>query len=346
MIRIVGIAIALALSAAGPAMGRDAPAAPNWDAALAREAAAVPESQSRVGELFALLRAGDRAALDARLDQVIRGGGLMQPVRDAILFQFAIGLAEFDAVDAGLIDRLRAVEPRVFVPHEERAHFGQPLFDIAGAAEGVHQLGLRRQARAHAVQAMNGPPTEWLEAYLGAETSEQAGFTDALDQAEPGALGRILEASLDRLPAAPRLTPISGKAALLLGDGSALALIVRSGGGADLARILEAAALTLPPDQAMSLLHDSIEKAPAANAALAIAQLYPTLSRRDDASALLFQQLGHPDLGAAAALALAGAGGPGARAELARVADSGEEPAASRARTALELSAQSGGLRR
>lgn len=335
--------VALVLWAPGNADGRDGPQVPNWDTTLAMQTANAPASQAGLEDLFALLRNGDLARLDERLNAIIFGGSLSQPVRDSILFHFTVGLADFDDVDEGIIQRLRAVEPRVIVPHEERASVGVPLFNIAGAAEGVYQLGLRREARAQALRVMDRPPDEWVDAYLTASRAQRTGFADALGGAPVEALSGILAAALQRLPSNTELTPIAGKTALLLTDEPALEQVARHGGGSELARILEAAGRTLPAGDALALLHFAVAEAPAANAALAIAQIYPRLADEPEATGLLFDTLTDDALGSAAALALAGSGDREARAGLQRVAEDGESPAAARARHALEVDAQRGG---
>jgi len=316
---------------------------PNWDSRFAAEMARVPQSQARVEELFSLLQADDSAGLYARLDETIAGGSLMQPSRDYVLFQFAVGLADYPDSDPQLLQRLRAVTPRVLVPHPERESVGVPLFNIAGAAEGVHQLRLRRQAQADAERSLGASGDQWVNAYLLASRSQRMGFSDALTTADAAALSDILDAAVRGLEQAPVLTPIAGKTALLLGDASALRGVVRSGGGNELAGILEAAALTLPPADVLTLLEVAIAEAPASNASLAIAQLYPRLADDPLATELLFDILGNTELGAAAAMALAAAGGPGVRADLQRIALEESGLASARARSALTLEAGHGG---
>lgn len=321
------------------AAGRDPLSAPNWDHSLAAQTAQVPASHARVDELFSLLAAGDRAALESRLDAIIAGRGLTEPARDFILFRFAVGLADFDAVDPGVIARLRAVSPTVLVPHPDQASVGVPLFNIAGAAEGVRHLGMRRQARNEARRALGASPETWINAFLDASSSERDGFADALDEAPSDVLADLLDTATAQPSAAVELTPVIGKSALLLGDTHGLEFVVRHGGGSDLARILEAAGRTLPGTDSRALLQSAISGAPAANASLAIAQLYPPLADDPVATDLLFATLGNGELGPAAAMALAALGGTDVRAALQQVAEEEDGLAAARARSALALQA-------
>lgn len=314
---------------------------PNWDERLALQTAQVSDSESRLENLFSLLRHDDVAGLEARLDALIRNEDLSAPARDYILHRFTVGLADFESIDPALVDRLRAVKPAVRVPHPESAEFGVPLYDISGAAEGVYHLSLRRQAQSEARQALGASPQAWLDAYLLAAPPQRAGFVDALDDASEDELLGVLPAASVRLPGAPDLTPVVGKAALLLGASATIGEAVRFGRGDALPRILEAAARTLPQSERLALLRLAVLEAPPANAALAIAQLYPDLAVTPEASPeatdLLFDTLDHAELGAAAAMALAQSGGVEARARLQQLSDDGAGLAAARARTALAL---------
>lgn len=327
-----------------PALGaaRDSLNPPNWDESLAAQTAQVPASHARVDELFSLLAAGDRAALESALDATISGRSLTAPARDFILFRFAVGLADHDAVDPGILDRLRTVSPMVLVPHPERASVGVPLFNIAGAAEGVRHLGMRRQARNEARHALGGPPDTWISDYLRASPTERKGFVDALDAAPGDVLASLLDAAAAQPSAAVELTPVMGKSALLLGDTHGLEFVVHNGGGSDLVRILEAAGRTLPGTDSRALLQSAISGAPAANASLAIARLYPPLADDPVATALLLSILANVELGPGAAMALAAAGGADARAALQQVAEEEDGLAAARARSALALRAPQG----
>lgn len=320
--------------------------APNWDERLAVQTAQVPASHARVAELFSLMATGDRPALDSALDATIAGRDLSAPARDFILFRFTVGLADFDSIDPRLIDRLRTIEPAVRVPHPESASLGVPLFNIAGAAEGVRHLGLRRQAQDKARHALGASPQAWVDAYLLAAPAQRAGFVDALDNATNGELLDILLAASARLPGNPELTPVSGKAALLTGAAETLGDVVRFGSGDALPRILEAAAHTLPEAERLGLLHIAVLEAPPANAALAIAQLYPDLAATPEATELLFDTLDHAELGAASAMALAQSGGAEARARLQQLSDDGAGLTSARARAALALDPPADGDRR
>lgn len=344
IMKLVSFAMAVAFSVSAPVFAANALGVPNWDATLATQTARLPGSQAQLQDLFGLVRIRDHAALERRLDAVITGGALSQPARDAILFDFTVGLADFDDVDPVIIDRLRGVRSLVLVSHEERAGVGVPLFNIAAAAEGVFGHHQRLAAREDAALVMEASAEAWVGAYLLANGDQRRGFNDSLETATSDVLSRILENSLQQLPKSPELTPAAGMSALLLSDAFALQQVVRYGGGADLARILEAAGNTLANQDALALLRYAVSEAPAVNASLAIAQLYPALASSREAGELLLSHLDHSDLGPAAALALANAGGPDVRARLRQIAQQDEGLASSRARIALGAGSAQGVL--
>lgn len=342
--KLLCIAIAVAYSVSHPVFGSSKLDAPNWDATLATQTANLPESQTRLQELFELMRSREFATIENRLDAVIAGGSLSQPTRDAILFRFTVGLADFEDVDPEIITRLRGVRSMVRIPHEERAEVGVPLFNIAGAAEGVFRHHQRLNAYQDSILVMDASPEAWVDAFLLANRAQRKGFTDSIEAASNDMLAGILDSSLQQLPKSPELTPAVGKTALLLGDALALQEVVKHGSGADLARILEAAGHTLPAEDTLALLQYAVSEAPAVNASLAIAQLYPPLSSNRDTGELLLSKLGDADLGSAAALALATAGSPDVLARLQQVAQQDEGLASARAKIALGTGSGKGGL--
>lgn len=334
------LVIAVALYVPISALAQAPLEAPNWDAQLALQTARAPGHRARLEELAASLRAGDAAALEEKLNRLIAAEGLSPPARDYILFQFATALGEAEAgpLAGRAIERLRSVTPMVLVPHPESAAAGVPLFNIRAAADGAFHLSLRRGAQGRAA-AISGLPGGWIDAYLAARPAERLGFVDALGDVPDAPLGGILGAALERLPGAPELTPVAGRAALLLADVAALEAVVLHGGGSDLAGILEAARLTLPAEESLVILESALASQSPSNAALAIAQLYPALGRMPHASALLFDRLGDPGLGAAAAMALARWGDADTRARLGEIAQSDAGPEAARAASALDMAA-------
>ena len=349
--KITRVAITAAICAAAvyfsaPAFGADKLHSPNWDATLATQAASLPAGQAQLQDLFSLVRASDKTALGSRLDQVIRGGSLSQPVRDAVLFNFTIGLADFDEIDTEIIDQLRTVEPMVWVSHEERAGVGVPLFNIAGAAEGIYQLQARRSAVDMSKARLGESPMGWVEAFLDADSAQRKGFVDSLAEASSTELEGVMNQSLQQLAAASELTPVAGKSALLLGDVEALQQVIQDGSGADLARIIEAAGATLSRQDAFALLEHAVAHASAVNASLAISQLFKSVETMPEANELLFSKLGDAELGSTAALTLAGIDSMDIRARLQELAQENEGLAPARARIALEMGSTRAGAER
>jgi hypothetical protein len=100
--------------------------------------------------------------------------------------------------------------------------------------------------------------------------------------------------------------------------------------------MLRAAAGKLSSNDRAELLLASIESAPPQNAALAIALLSPGLQAEPAVASTLFDLLEDPQLGSAAALALARFDDAGIRSQLLLLSGS-EGLAASRARMAINL---------
>lgn len=320
----------------GKAFAQVDPRAPNWDRQMAMHAAEAPESLDALAGLSRLLRVQDEGTLGQRLEAIIGGSLSSQPARDYVLYRFAVNLADAPQTQAWMIDRLAAVEPSVFVSHPDHARTGVPLFNIRAAAEGARGAVARRDARNMADSLLIEAPQDWIAAYLSAGSAERKGFTDALMEAEDESLKQILDMAIDVFPGDPKITPIAGRAALLIGDADSLHSVVIHGGGSELAPILEAATSSLDSQAVLTLLEVAISQAPPVNAALAIAQLYPALSGHPVARAMLLEVLGDRDLGASAALALAQSDDPVLMASLQEIARTDQGLAARRASLALQ----------
>jgi len=317
---------------------------PNWDSTLAAGLAQAPASYDQIDELTRLAWDGDRDSLNARLDALMSNAAISQPQREFILFEFATALADLPEIDSDLISRLRKVRPTVMVSHEESAASAVPLFNIAAAAEGLYHLDQRRKAKSEAGKLLRDAPEKWTSSFGAESRTRRAGYVDAMDSASDASLRIVLESASEQLPTMPELTPVAGKAALLLGDVTALENLVINGAGSDLSRILEAAALTLSQSHGAGLLRFAVESAPAVNASLVIARFSPALLRTGDTGSteLLFQTLSDPELGASAALALARANTGALRIRLQSLANENEGLAGGRAALALGSERETG----
>jgi len=85
------------------------------------------------------------------------------------------------------------------------------------------------------------------------------------------------------------------------------------------------------------LLHHAARQTPPSVAALALTELAPGLLQRPETAALLFKLLGNPELGAAAALVLAGSGDSAIHGRLLELAEQGAGLNSQRASLALSM---------
>ena len=337
MIRfLLTLSLVAAVIVPGKALAQLHPRAPNWDRLTAMKAAHAPESLDALGGLSQLLRERNEDELRLQLDAIIGGSLSSQPGRDYVLYRFAVSLADAPQTQAWIIDQLAAAEPSVFVSHPDNALIGVPMFNIRAAAEGARGQVARREARGMADSLLIEAPRDWVAVYLSAGAAERKGFTDALMEAGDESLRQVLDMAIGVLSTEPEITPIAGRAALLIGDAESLQSVVRYGGGSELAPILEAAASSFDSQAVLTLLEVALSEAPPVNGALAIAQLYPALSDNPAARSILIDALGDRDLGASAALALAQGDDPVLMASLEEIARSDHGLAARRASLALQ----------
>jgi len=311
---------------------------PNWDRELALQTARFGTDEQQLRDWFALLRNGEAAPLYRSLQNFSTAGVIASPAREKQLFLFTQALSDFppESIPEEVLGFLERYPSQTLVPHEENAASGVPLFNIAAAAKGVRHSGLREMGRRRA-EALNArQPDEWLSAYLAGEVSTRRGFLDHLDEAPRSELESLGATAIAELPGRPDLTAVAGATALRLNDVPALALVVIQGRGAELGEVLRGAARRLPEDERGALLLSIIDHAPAAQASLAIALLAPGLTTNQTITQTLFTLLDRPDLGSAAALALARHPAPEVMTELRRLAGEDGE-GARRARMALGL---------
>ena len=110
---------------------------------------------------------------------------------------------------------------------------------------------------------------------------------------------------LEQLGRSPELTPMIGLTAEITADTFAVQELLINGRGAGISSTLKQLDKRLPASETAALLEFAILEAPAGNASLAIAAWWPGLRHDADVRDLLVDKLADPDLGAAAALALA-----------------------------------------
>lgn len=310
---------------------------PNWDRVLALQTAAMGDSGAQRDEWFRALREGNYEALLQSIKRFSAAGELASPVREQQLFLFTVALADFPAeqVPVGLLEFLANYSPQTLVAHEESENNAVALFNIPAAAQGVHYALARQQGEARAVAMLAAPADRWIDQFLAASPAARAGFLDALDFASGAELAGLDHKAQGLLSDQPDLTTIAARTALAAADVVSMSHVLESGSGPAVTAMLRAVAGTAPASDRAELLLASIESAPTQNAALAIALLTPGLQAVPQVISTLFDLLGDPELGSAAALALMGCDEAGIRSQLLLLSGS-NSLAATRARMAMQ----------
>jgi hypothetical protein len=326
------------LSLSALAQGGNGPARPNWDRVLALQSATLGDYDLQRQEWLRQLHAGDYGSVMQSITQFSAANELSSPAREQQLFLFTVALADFSAeqIPAPLLEFLASYSPQTLVAHEESDNTAVALFNIPAAAKGVQYEFSRRQAEAHAASMLAGPAEDWISNYLDASPAGRAGFLAALDFASREQLSAIDGNVRDLVGGEPELTAVAGRTALAMSDVQSMRQVLVLGSGSDVTSMLRSAAAKLSSDDRAELLLVSIESAPPQNAALAIALLSPGLQAEPAVTSTLFDLLEDPQLGSAAALALARFDEAGIRSQLLLLSGS-EGLAATRARVAIKL---------
>jgi hypothetical protein len=331
-------ALTPALFAPALAQDKNGLARPNWDRVLALQSAALGDHDLHRQEWLRQLRSGDYEAVLQSIKQFSAANEPSAPAREQQLFLFATALADFPAeqVPAPLLEFLASYSPQTLVAHEESVNHAVALFNIPAAARGVRTEFTRQRAESHAAAMLTGPAEIWIGDYLDASPDARAGFLAALDLAPDAQLRELGRTARGLLADEPDLTGVAGHSALAMSDVQSMRHVLELGGGSDVTSMLRSAAGALSNDDRAELLLASIESAPPQNAALAIALLSPGLQAVPQITGALFDLLDDPQIGSAAALALARFDESGIRSQLLQLSGS-TGPAATRARMAVNL---------
>lgn len=285
---------------------------PNWDRAVALQAAAVEEGQQQVDAWLQQIDAGQAIEV---LDALQHSAATGTPAFEAQLHALALSMAEAapNAANEQLLGWLENYSPEVLVAHEESSSYGVPLFPVNAAAKGARHEWQRRMAEQQAGQLL-ADPLRWIEAYLAASPAGKQGLEQALGAANPDDLAALAEALQSRVVAKPELAMPAGIAAGNLADHSLFLTALQHSQGAATVQILRQANWRLDASQRSQLFNGLLalpESASAADedsdkAALGISLLAPGLYSNPAVSNRLLELLDDQQLGAAAALALAG----------------------------------------
>lgn len=320
----------------------------NWDRESALAVARSHDLAPTRLSLLSLTVSGSTVDVLDLLQDISARPEVPGPARDYLVYAFAQDLRGLpaSAVAHEVITWLKAYQPNTLIPHEDHPRAAVPLFNVRAAAAGVEHGWLRQDAMLEGMALLKLNPRALVDVYLiETHTAARLGYMATLDQASPEQLAMLSKFATRRLAARPELTPLAGRSALLAGDLAAMEHVVVHGDGPALTHLMREAAQQLESADGMRLMEAAIRHSGPINASLAIAELGPMVSREPAAQALLLDQLGSPELGGAAAIALARVPSPQIRQALADIRTSGDELSAARARMALDYVAEfEGGL--
>jgi hypothetical protein len=310
---------------------------PNWDRALALRTIHKADAQATLKPLFQMARAGSNQELLDALSSIVQDPGIPAPEKDFTVFSFTLGLSDLDAnsVSLKVLEFLSTYEARTLVAHDDHPGMAVPLFNIRAAAAGVQNSWDRQQAAARATSLLQESPDQWISSYLAAGPAGRRGFADSLDSVAPGQLRELGWSALALLDEKPELTLVAARAGMNSGDFELLRQSISRGDGPGLSRVLEAASHKLSAEDSIVLLEHSLQLESDSKAALAIAQLAPTLLDEPAVRKLLFSTLEDRNLGAAAALVLGASSNPEIQAQLNEIASKKDGLARQRAVLAI-----------
>ncbi len=279
-----------------------------WDRTSAMLAVRAVDIDLAVREIGNLATLNDAESTLKNLHSIANRSDWPLPVREAVIYRFTQSLATMPraAVAAGVVSHLKNFQAHTLVPHEDHGGASIPLFNIRAAAAGVENGWLRNQSSLEAESLLITKPATLVDHYRKSGMHNvRSGYMDSLRYADLMALTVVQNAALEQLAQAPELTAVVGLTASITGDNDAMLKLLIDGRGAGLATALQRFSEQLQAVEISDLLAEAIEHAPTTNAALAIAQWWPRLRHDKATRELLLDYLADPELGSAAALALA-----------------------------------------
>jgi hypothetical protein len=306
--KLISAVLVCAVVLSGSAMAAGPSAARQWDRGHALAAARSVSLDTAVIEIGNPATLANTEATLEKLQQLETRSDWPLPAREAALFEFTRTLAELPraAVAPGVIEHLRNYESLTLVADADHPGTLIPLFNIRAAAAGVENGWQRWEFAGQAIDLLKADPARLVSAYLEASSRNQrSGYLDTLRQADTPDVAAVQQAALAKFRQEPELTPVVALAAVMTADVSAVRQLLSFGTGAGLSSALRQLDRRLQPAEKETLLEFAIEQAPAVNASLAIAAWWPGLRHAAGLRDLLIATLADPELGSAAALALA-----------------------------------------
>jgi hypothetical protein len=300
-------------------------------------------------QLQQLAIAGDATATLALLKETAQRTDWPPALRDRAVYEFTQSLRSLprSSIAPEVMGWLQAYPPQALVPHEDHADGWVPLFNVRAAAIGVENEWQGEQAVLDGLAMLASQPRALVDAWLQAShPALHLGYLQALQQASPATLQDIGKHARRQLAQHPELTELAGQAALLAHDYASLGEVLALGGGAALAPLMRQCALELAPEINGALLDSTLALGHENNAALAIAELAPTAAALPHTQQLLVAQLGNPELGATAALALISMASDDSLQQLQQMAQDERSIATRHARLVLDAHASARELQR
>jgi hypothetical protein len=333
------IALLLCLSLSPNTHGQSVMPKANWDRSLALSVVRQVDTRAVLKPLFQMVQTGrDSELLDALLS-IEQDPKMPGPVKDFLIYTFAVGLGDLDA-DIGnpeVLHFLGTYEVKTRVSHIDHPRMNVPLYNVQAATAGVHSRWAKKRASIQAQELWEGQTAQWISAYLKANNTERMGFVDTLDFASPEQINDLGWTALKHLDERPELTLITARAGVASRDFKLLQQAILQGGGPELSRALAIISPELSDDEAVGLLSEVLYSGSAvsAKAALAIAQLAPDRLDNPEVVNILFNTLASQSLGAAAALVLGSSQDPEIQARLKEIASEKGGLSQQRARLAI-----------
>ncbi len=331
-----------ALGIGASATAQDVFRTPNWHSDFA---AAALQNTGWEAEARALTRLALNASADTviqRVERLRQRTDWPAPAREAAIYEFAQSLRQHPSPQRmqPVLAHLQSYTSEVLVPMSDNRQVGVPLFNIATAAHGIGNQWRYREAQRQAETLLNAEQYDSIiERYQQGSALVRRAITATVANADANRSRDLLPASLAALQRDSGFSGLAAGLALAQRDADAVLTIVQSGRSADVAMLIRALDEYFQPAPAAELLSRITDTAKPEYAALAIGQLAPLA--RDDGKAqdLLLAKLSDPQLGSAAAMALARLPDSKVRASLQQLAEDGG-PVAARARLALRLADQ------
>ena len=308
------------------------------EAQLVSVSVSTETQQARLRQLF---KAGDSSGTLDQIREIEQQQDWPVPVRERVIFEFVSELRHEPprSVSSEVIDHLRGYQSKVLVPHEDHPRARVPMFNIRAATSGVVNHWARQEAAFEGATHLASGGDTLVRAYLQESSHpRRRGMHDALSTASPAQLKAVTQSGLEASQSSPDIVTLAADAALLNHDLESLESLLETGHGNGMVKLLRKSAETFDSEQNSRLLNAAMHNPSRETAALAIAQLAPSLSGHGPTEDMLLQQLGDPELGSSAALALARNPGESTMQKLESLAGgSGDSLAVARAQLALQV---------